>query len=201
LQLGDSFDLKTAPDSEWSEVPIEGTFQQYWDGRPFALRRNFLKYLDKASSVDRPRFEFVTLADPEFVNAVIRLESDQAAAFGQAKDGAASFLADLASIFDKADMLRIFGLRVHGKIVAALLAFAYKNALYAFAAGHETEFEAQGFGRLLLFETLRHAFEHRYRAWNFLRGNEASKLLWGARIMPTGRISIERKASIPIQLQ
>jgi len=201
LQLGDAFELRTAPDSHWSEVPIEGNFHQYWDGRPFALRRNFLKYLDKASSLDRPRFEVVTQADPEFVNAVIRLETDQAAAFAQAKDGAPAFLADLARTFDDADMLRIFALRFNGKLVAALLAFVYKNTLYAFAGGHEPEFEAQGFGRLLLFETLRHAFEQRHRAWNFLRGNEAYKLLWGARIMPTARIAVERKAGTPVQLQ
>jgi CelD/BcsL family acetyltransferase involved in cellulose biosynthesis len=201
LQLGDSFELRTATDGHWSEVPIQGTFQHYWDERPFALRRNFLKYLDKAATLDRPRFEFVTQADPEFVNALIRLESDRAALFAQAKDGAAAFLSDLARIFDDADMLRIFGLRFHGKIVAALLAFVYRNTLYAFAGGHEPEFEAQGFGRLLLFESLRHAFEQGYRAWNFLGGNEAYKLLWGARIMPTARILIERKTSIPPQLQ
>jgi CelD/BcsL family acetyltransferase involved in cellulose biosynthesis len=201
LQLGDSFELRTTPDSQWSDLPIEGTFQRYWAGRPFALRRNFLKYLDKASLADRPRFEFVTLADPEFVNAVIRLESERAAAFAQAKDGAPAFLVDLATVFDKADMLRIFGLRFHGKIVAVLLAFVYRNTLYAFAGGHEAEFEAQGFGHLLLFEALRHSFEQGYRAWNFLRGNEPSKLLWGARMMPTARIAIERKVSLPTQLQ
>jgi CelD/BcsL family acetyltransferase involved in cellulose biosynthesis len=42
LQLGERFDLKAAPDSEWSQVPIQGTFQQYWDARSFSLRRNFL---------------------------------------------------------------------------------------------------------------------------------------------------------------
>jgi CelD/BcsL family acetyltransferase involved in cellulose biosynthesis len=67
LQLGDSFELRTLADSEWSEVSIAGTFPQYWQGRPFALRRNFLKYLDTASMVERPRFEVVALADPEFV--------------------------------------------------------------------------------------------------------------------------------------
>jgi CelD/BcsL family acetyltransferase involved in cellulose biosynthesis len=201
LQLGDSFELKTAPDSEWSEVRIEGTFQEYWHARPFALRRNFLKYLDKTTAVDRPRFEVVTQADPEFVNAVIRLENERAAAFAQAKDGAGTFLADLARVLDDADMLRIFGLRFQGKIVAVLLAFAYRNTLYAFAGGHEAEFEAQGFGRLLLFEALRHSFERGYRAWNFLRGNEPYKLLWGARVTPTARIAIERRASVPAQLQ
>jgi CelD/BcsL family acetyltransferase involved in cellulose biosynthesis len=194
LQLGEPFELRTAPDSHWSEVPIRGTFQQYWDERPFALRRNFLKYLDKASTVDRPRLEVVTQADPEFVNALIRLESEQTATFAQATDGAAAFLADLARMFDDADMLRLFGLRFHGKLAAVLLAFAYKNTLYAFAGGHEPEFEAQGFGRLLLFEALRYSFEHGFRAWNFLRGNEAYKLLWGAEIVPTARIAIRRRS-------
>lgn len=197
LQLGDKFELKTAMDSEWSQVPIQGTFQQYWEGRSFSLRRNFLKYLDNASVADRPRFEVVTQADPEFVNALIRLQGEQATAFAHAKDGPAAFLADLARVFDDANMLRMFGLRYHGKLVAAMLAFMHRNTVYAFAGGHDPEFEALGFGRLLLFESLRHAFQQGHRAWNFLRGNEPYKMLWGAQMTPTARITIERKANIP----
>jgi CelD/BcsL family acetyltransferase involved in cellulose biosynthesis len=201
LQLGDKFDLKAMPDGQWSEVLIQGTFQQYWEGRSFALRRNFLKYLDKAAFADRPRFEIVNQADPEFVNAMIRMQGEQADSFAQAKDGAAAFLADLARVLDNADMLQIFGLRFNRKIVAVLFAFMYRNTLYGFAGGHDPEFEAQGFGRLLLFETLRHAFERGFRSWNFLRGNEPYKLLWGAQMRPTARTVIERKGDAPAQLQ
>ncbi len=194
LQLGDHIELKTAPDSEWSQVPIQGTFQQYWDGRSFSLRRNFLKYLDTSSAVvERPRLEVVNQADPEFVNALIRLQGDQARVFAQAKEGAAAFLVDLARVSDDSDLLRMFGLRYNKKLVAVTLAFLHRNTVYAFAGGHDPEFEALGFGRLLLFESLRHAFQQGYRAWNFLRGNEPYKLLWGAQITPTARITIERK--------
>jgi CelD/BcsL family acetyltransferase involved in cellulose biosynthesis len=198
LQLDDRFELKAAPDSEWSQAPIQGTFQQYWEGRSFSLRRNFLKYLDTASVADRPRFEVVTQADPEFVNAVIRLQGEQAATFAHAKDGSAAFLADLARVFDDADMLRVFGLRHNRKLVAATLAFVHRNTVYAFAGGHDPEFEALGFGRLLLFESLRHSFQQGWRAWNFLRGNEPYKLLWGAQMTPTARITIERKPQRPL---
>ena len=197
LQLGEPFDLKILPDGQWFEIAIQGTFQQYWESRAFSLRRNFLKYLDQPSGADRPRLEVVTQADPEFVNAVIRLEIERSAVFSHAKDGAPAFLVDLTRAFDDADMLRIFGLRLNRKIVAVMLAFVYRNTLYSFAGGHEAEFEAQGFGRLLLFEALRHAFEQGYRAWNFLSSNEPYKLLWGARTASTARLTISRKAGFP----
>ncbi len=200
LQLGGRFDFKIAPDSEWSQVLIQGTFQQYWEGRSFSLRRNFLKYLDPAgTATDRPRFEVVNQADPEFVNAAIRLQGEQATAFSLAKDGASAFLVDLARGCDEADLLRMFGLRYNKKLVAVTFAFVHRNTIYAFAGGHDPEFEALGFGRLLLFESLRHAFQQGYRAWNFLRGNEPYKLLWGAQIVPTAKISIERKPNEPIK--
>ncbi len=201
LQLGDKFDLKTTADSEWSQVLIQGAFRQYWDARSFSLRRNFLKYLDSGSQADRPRFEVVTQADPEFVNAIIRLQGEQAPAFANAKEGPAAFLVDLARVFDDADMLRLFGLRYNKKLVAAMLTFVHRNTIYAFAGGHDPEFEALGFGRLLLFESLRHAFEKGYRAWNFLRGNEPYKLLWGAQMTPTARITIQRKPNATPPLQ
>jgi CelD/BcsL family acetyltransferase involved in cellulose biosynthesis len=194
LQLGDGFDLKIVPDSEGSQVPIQGTFQQYWEARSFSLRRNFLKYLDNSSAFpDRPRLEVVNQADPEFVNAIIRLQGERADAFAHAKEGAAAFLVDLAKVCDKADLLRMFALRYDRKLVAAALAFVHRNTVYAFAGGHDPAFESLGFGRLLLFEGLRYAFQQGYRAWNFLRGNEPYKLLWGAQITPTARITIERK--------
>jgi hypothetical protein len=197
LLLGDQFDLKITPDSQWSDIPIQGAFQQYWESRAFSLRRNFLKYLDQPIGSDRPRFEVVAQADPEFVNALIRLESERSAVFAQAKDGASAFFVDLTKQFDAADMLRIFGLRLNRKIVAVLLAFVYRDTLYSFAGGHEAEFEAQGFGRLLLFEALRHAFQQGYRTWNFLTGNEPYKLLWGARMTSTAQVTISRKADRP----
>ena len=195
LQLGDRFDLKTEPDGEWSQLLIQGAFEQYWQGRSFSLRRNFLKYLDTTTVTERPRLEVVGQADPEFVNAVIRLQGDQAAAFARAKDGPAVFLSDLTRVLDDADMLRLFGLRYNRKLVAAMLAFAHRGTLYIFSSGHDPEFEALGFGRLLLFEALRHAFQQGYKAWNFMRGNETYKLLWGAQMTPTARIAIERKAA------
>ena len=114
-------------------------------------------------------------------------------AFAHAKEGAAAFLVDLAKVCDEADLLRMFGLRYDKKLVAAALAFVHRNTVYAFAGGHDPDFESLGFGRLLLFEGLRHAFQQGCRAWNFLRGNEPYKLLWGAQITPTARITIERK--------
>jgi len=202
LQLGDRFELKTVMDSEWSQLLIQGSFEEYWQSRSFSLRRNFLKYLDPANLVERPRCEVVVQADPEFVNTVIRLQGDQALAFAHAKEGPAAFLVDLAKVFDDADMLRLFGLRYNRKLVAAMFAFVHRNTIYAFAGGYDPELEMLGFGRLLLFESLRYAFQNRYRAWNFLRGNEPYKLLWGAQMTPTARITVERKAAvIPPQLQ
>lgn len=197
LQLGDRFELKNTPDGGWSDLPIQGSFAQYWQSRSFSLRRNFLKYLDDSSVGDRPRFEVVAQADPEFVNAVIRVASQEDAGFAQAKDGAAAFFVDLTSVLDKADMLRLFGLRYKGKLVAAMLALVHRDAIYAFADGHDPEFAALGLGRLLLFEALKHAFQHGYKTWNFLRGNEPYKLLWGARMTATARVTIERRVSAP----
>ncbi len=191
LQLGSNFDLKLSADVEWSQVPIQGTFEQYWESRSFSLRRNFLKYLDPRTVLpDRPRFEVVTQADPEFLNTLIRVQGQRYPS---------TFLVDLANVLDAADLLRLFGLRHQKKLVAVTLAFAHRGILYSFLSGHDPDFEALGFGRLILFESLRHAYQQGYRAWNFLGGNEPYKMLWGAQIYPTARISIQRNPPAPLQ--
>jgi ribosomal protein S18 acetylase RimI-like enzyme len=201
LQLGDQFSLVSVPDSEWAEVPVQGTFREFWESRPFSLRRGLLRHLTSVNDPSRPRLEVVIQADPEFVNTLIKLLDASADHFTKAKDGAAAFLLDLTRALDDADMLRLFGLRFNGRLAAVLLAFAHRNTLYAFASGTDPELESQGFGQLLLFEALRHAFERGFRGWNFLRGNEPQKLLWGAKLTPTARITIARKPAYPPQLQ
>jgi hypothetical protein len=48
---------------------------------------------------------------------------------------------------------------------------------------------------VLLFEALRHCFEQGIQAWNFLRGDEPYKALWGAETIPKLRLILVRRRS------
>ncbi len=197
LNLGEKFDAKLFQDTECTELAITGDFRDFWESRSHGLRRNVRRYSDKANVVDQPRFSVVAQADPEYLNALIRLHGERWQRRGEigmiAANGAAAFLWDLAREADNADMLRIFTLRYQGKVVAVILAFVLRNTIYSYLSAFDPEYETLGFGRSLLFESLQHAFQQGYRAWNFMRGNEPYKFLWGAQSIPKTRLVISRK--------
>jgi CelD/BcsL family acetyltransferase involved in cellulose biosynthesis len=191
LTFGDQYEAKLFQDVECTELAITGEFANFWETRPFGLRRNVRRYVDKAT------FSVVAQADPEYLNVLIRLHGERWERRGEvgmsAVNGVAAFLWDLARAMDNADMLRIFTLRFEGKVVAVTLAFVLRNTIYSFLSVHDAEFEVFGFGRSLLFDTLQHAFEQGYKAWNFLRGNEPYKFLWGAQSIPKIQLLVTRK--------
>jgi CelD/BcsL family acetyltransferase involved in cellulose biosynthesis len=90
------------------------------------------------------------------------------------------------------DVLRFFSIRFRGEVVAVIMAFRYKNKIYAYMSAFDPDFETLGFGRTLLFEAFRYAYAEAYDAWNFLRGDEQYKTSWGAVPIERCRVVLHR---------
>ncbi len=90
-------------------------------------------------------------------------------------------------------MLRLFSLRYREKVAALIFGVCYADTIYGYLTAFDPEYEALGFGRTLLFEALRYAFENGFAAWDFLRGDEPYKFWWGAQLIPKCRFIVRRK--------
>ncbi len=88
--------------------------------------------------------------------------------------------------------LRFFTLHFEERTVALIVAFPYGKTMFGYLSAFDPEYEALGFGRTLLFESLRYCYENGYEAWNFLRGDEPYKFWWGAQTIPKCRVRIVR---------
>lgn len=193
---GAKLSVAVQPDTACSEIPIEETFEEYWSARPHGLKRNVRRYLTKAQQVDAPQFSVTCHADAEALNSLITLHTERWSRQGQAgmlaANKSAAFLRQVVRHFAAEDLVRFFTMRFQGKIVAVILGFAYRNVLYAYLSGFDPEYAPLGFGRILLFEALRHSFENGYTSWNFLRGTEPYKFEWGAREILKQRVVIQQ---------
>ncbi len=196
LCSGDDFRLTTEEDMECAEIPLIGGFEQFWDQRPHGLRRNVQRYLRKAQAIDEPGFCVCAEPETELVNALITLHTARWQRHGEwgmiVRNRSALFLREVIERFGSHDMLRFFSLRFQGRIVAVICSFPYRNVLFSYLSAFDPEYEALGFGRILLYYSLRYAFEKGYASWNFLRGSEPYKFEWGARSIPKCRVIVTR---------
>ena len=198
LGFDGSLQIHPCSDSPCSEIRLTGSFEEFWRARPKQLRQNFRRDKKRAEMTGPLELAIAKQADPELLDALIKLHTLRWQECGQpgviAANGSEKFLRDLAHEFARLEIIQFFYLRFRGKIAAVILSFVYANRVFFYLSGFDPEHALLGLGRILLGEALRHCFEKRYDAWNFLRGNEHYKFQWGAQAIPKCRLLITRTA-------
>jgi CelD/BcsL family acetyltransferase involved in cellulose biosynthesis len=85
-------------------------------------------------------------------------------------------------------VLRLYALRLHDRVLAALYALFEKDVVYCYLQGFDPEFAEFSPGAQILAAVIEDAVRHHKRSIDFLRGREAYKYDWGARDVPTYRL-------------
>ena len=78
------------------------------------------------------------------------------------------------------NLLRVFGLAVDGRMVAAYYGFAHRDQAYAYLNGFDPAFGRDSPGTALVGHAIRDAVASGCTSFHFLRGQEAYKYAWGA---------------------
>lgn len=183
-------------DTPCSEIKLTGTwsFEEYWAKRGKDLRRNLRRYGERAENMGRT--EFAVTTNRELTPELIRLHAirwqKQREAGMIAANRSAEFLCDVAREFERLQILRFFSLRFRGEVVAVSIGFLNKSTLYSYLSAFNPAYEILGFGRKLLYDSLRYAYEQRYTAWNFCRGEEPYKFSFGAERIAKRRLILRR---------
>ncbi|WP_437280961.1 GNAT family N-acetyltransferase [Sorangium sp. So ce375] len=76
--------------------------------------------------------------------------------------------------------LRLFGLRLDGRIIASLYGFAERGGLASYITGFDPELAWYSPGLVMLASAIEHAAREGARTVDFLRGREPYKYDWGA---------------------
>jgi CelD/BcsL family acetyltransferase involved in cellulose biosynthesis len=200
LAPGNSVEVRISEDVPCSEVRFSGTFEEFWSGRPKDMRRNLRRYTQRALLNGELQFNTTGKADPELLDALMRLHAARWQRRGEAgmieANGSADFLRTVSADFANRDMLRFFTIRYERQIAALVLTFLYANKIYSYMSAFDPQFEPLGFGRNLLYESMRLCYERGYQAWNFLRGNEPYKRSWGAEPIAKCRLKLTRNTGV-----
>lgn len=188
-----------AEDTPCMAIPLNGTFEAYWETCARTLRQNVRRDRAKAESQGEIRFHVATAPEPELLDSLIEMHrarwqrQDQPGMIEA--NGSEAFLRDVAYGFASLGMLRIFSLQFGRKLVAVIFAFDYHGRISNYLTAFDPEYERLGFGRTLLYEAVRYSFQKGYKAWDFLRGEEQYKHWWRAQVIPKSRVVVTRTAA------
>jgi CelD/BcsL family acetyltransferase involved in cellulose biosynthesis len=92
-------------------------------------------------------------------------------------------------------VLRFYGLRFQGRLIAVLQTFVEDNAVYCYMQGFDPAYVDFSPGVLVLEAVMRDAIREGRPVVDFLRGREPYKYSWGAQDQPTFRMIIPKPAT------
>jgi CelD/BcsL family acetyltransferase involved in cellulose biosynthesis len=134
----------------------------------------------------------------EFFSSLIRLHSARWAERGQV--GVISdftvqqFHREAAFELLSRNLLRLYGLRAGDDIIAVLYAFGYHRTTSFYLSGFDPAWKANSPGVLLIAHAIEEAVGEQCKKFDFLRGREPYKYLWGAKDKVTWRYEVRRPA-------
>jgi len=88
------------------------------------------------------------------------------------------FLSEHAMMLAREDRLRIFRLRIGGKVAATRIGFVLGDQLYLYYSGYDPRWSAYSIMTTLVIETMRWAIAQGFRSVNLSTGRDRSKLRW-----------------------
>ncbi|HZR45392.1 MAG TPA: GNAT family N-acetyltransferase [Candidatus Manganitrophaceae bacterium] len=115
-------------------------------------------------------------------------------------EAAVRFFSEAAAGFQKRGCLRFYALRSCGKIAATLYAFAWRGRMYGYLGGFRPEMARCSPGTVLIDHVLEAAIGEKLREFDFLRGREAYKYLWGSRDRINYRLIVWH-APLPVEVR
>jgi CelD/BcsL family acetyltransferase involved in cellulose biosynthesis len=105
-----------------------------------------------------------------------------------------SFHRQVAGLFLKSQILKLYALRVRERIVAVLYAFRHSKRTYFYLSGFDPEYGCLSVGSVLLCHAIEQALRDECHVFDFLRGQEPYKYRWGARDQATFTRIIRKKS-------
>ena len=85
---------------------------------------------------------------------------------------------EIAQMLSDKKYLSLWFLNFEGKRIAAMYTYDYNGTRYYHKGGYDINYKAYSPGSVLLFHTIKHAFEEGIKVYDFLRGDEAYKKLF-----------------------
>jgi CelD/BcsL family acetyltransferase involved in cellulose biosynthesis len=155
-------------------------------GLPARLRSNLRYYRRRLGETAEVRFETANEETlPEFMETLFRLHqarwNRRMLPGGFASPRVRRFHGEVAPALLERGWLRPHGLRINGNLQAVMYCLLCRQRAYYYLGGFNPDLGRFSLGTLLIAHALEDAIAQGAREFDFLRGDEPYKYLWGAR--------------------
>jgi CelD/BcsL family acetyltransferase involved in cellulose biosynthesis len=134
---------------------------------------------------------------PEFVDALLRLHATRWHSLGLpgvlSEQSVQRFHEVSAPELLRARILRLYGLRFDGELIAVLYTLSERDAVYFYLQGFDPNYAFLSPGIQIIAAAIEDAIRERKRLVDFLRGSEAYKYSWGARDRVSSSLRLSRE--------
>jgi CelD/BcsL family acetyltransferase involved in cellulose biosynthesis len=179
------------PGAPCNRVDTHGTWHDYLSGRSGQCRAGFPRKRRLFESRGLYRFESISpgpLQSDSWLDELVRIESTGwKFANGSAlalRPHLQSFLREISRRFAARGQLRINLLRCDRQTVAVQWLLEYGGRLWELKVGYDEQWSRASPGRLLLWESLRSAFEREIDAYEFLGAGDGQQSAWATGSRP-----------------
>ncbi len=101
-----------------------------------------------------------------------------------------SFHTDLVPVLFPQGLLKMFYVKLNGKIESCLYAYAHNGCVYFYQSGFSPSYDKYSLGSVTLLEAIRSSIESGYREFDFLNGQEPYKYHWAREERETVSLTI-----------
>lgn len=103
-----------------------------------------------------------------------------------------AFHREVAASFATRDALALYRLKKDGIVCAVLYGFRRSPRVYAYISGFDPDLETLSPGAILIWSSIEDSITRGFREFDFLRGGEKYKYLWGARDHVNSTVTVDR---------
>jgi CelD/BcsL family acetyltransferase involved in cellulose biosynthesis len=165
---------------------------------PERQRKNLRTARNRIHRAGRAQIEIATQHTlPEFVNALLQLHSTRWHRFGMpgvlSDERVQRFHERSAPALLRAGVLRFYGLRLDGELIAVLHTLCERDTVYCYLQGFDPNYSFVSPGMQIIAAVIEDAIREGKRVVDFLRGSEAYKYSWGARDRLTSHLQVSRE--------
>jgi CelD/BcsL family acetyltransferase involved in cellulose biosynthesis len=197
----DDFTLSKTPHDICSGLTLPSKVEELKTLFPFRQKRNLRNARNRLRRAGDARIEIANRETlPLFLDALFHLHSERWARAGQTgvlSDAAIqSFHKAVAPQLLDRGVLRLYGLRLNGRVIASLFTLFERDTACCYLQGYDPDYARFSPGTQLLGAAVADATREGKLRIDFLRGREPYKQHWGACELSTFRVQARRRARL-----
>jgi len=195
--LPDDFNFSKTAHDVCSGLTLPSKIEELKNLFPFRQLRNLRNARNRLQRAGHVHIEFATRGSlPSFLDTLFHLHGQRWSRSGKpgvlADPAIESFHEVAAPQLLERGVLRLYGLRLNGRIIASLYTLFDRHMAFCYLQGFDPDYAHLSPGTHLLGSVIADAVREGKQRIDFLRGREAYKQHWGATEIPTFRVQATR---------